>query len=329
MTTLRQCHDKNIWNDYILENRGHPLQLWGWGDLKAANNWRVYRLFLYDEEDNILGAAQMLIHRLPLPLATLAYVPRGPVVSESNREMLLNKLSTYAKKTCHSIVLTIEPDSVDYDLPPEWHKSNNRILPSSTTLLDLKKSESELLAAMPAKTRQYIRKSAAEKIQIKRIRDRGELAKILEVYHQTAKRANFSIHKNDYYYDVFSFLDDHSPVFAAYHEGEPIAFLWLAISAETAFELYGGMTDTGKQLRANYALKWHVIRKCKEWDINRYDFGGLIGGGVSNFKMNWTDSETHFAGTFDKPLSPLYHVYKKGLPTVKKTVQKIRALFKR
>jgi len=27
MITLRQCHDKEEWDDYILENGGHPLQL--------------------------------------------------------------------------------------------------------------------------------------------------------------------------------------------------------------------------------------------------------------------------------------------------------------
>ncbi len=325
MTSLRQCHDKNIWNDYILENGGHPLQLWGWGDLKAANSWRVYRLFLYDEEDNVLGAAQMLVHRLPLPRMTLAYVPRGPVVSENNRGELLEKLAAYAKKTCRSIVLTIEPDALEYDLPPGWHKSANRILPPRTIMLDLRKPESELLSVMAGKTRQYIRKSASENIQIKQVRDRIELAKVLGIYHQTAKRAKFAIHKNEYYYDVFSFMDDHAPVFAVYFENEPIAFLWLAISADTAFELYGGMNDIGKTMRVNYALKWHVIRKCKEWGLKQYDFGGLIDGGTATFKGNWASDETHLAGTFDKPLSPLYHAYSRGLPAVKKAIQKIRA----
>lgn len=329
MTSLRQCHNKEIWNDYVLENGGHPLQLWGWGDVKSANNWRVYRLFLYDEEDNILGAVQMLIHQLPLPLTSIAYVPRGPIVSKENREELLEKLAIYAKKTCRSIVLSIEPDDYKYEVPNGWHKSNNHILPARTIILDLNKSESELLNDMASKTRQYIRKSASENIQIKQIRNREELTKCLEIYHQTAKRSKFAIHKNEYYYDVFSFMEDYSPIFVAYYEKEPIAFLWLAISTDTAFELYGGMNEKGRELRVNYALKWHAIRKCKEWELSRYDFGGLIDGGIATFKKNWADQESHLVGTFDKPLSPLYNLYNRGMPTVKKIMQKIKSLFKR
>ena len=100
--------------------------------------------------------------------------------------------------------------------------------------------------------------------------------------------------------------------------------MWLAISGDTAYELYGGVNESGQELRANYALKWHAIRKVKEWGLRRYDFGGLVAGGVSNFKQGWSSEVTVFAGTFDRPLSPLYTLWSKGLPFAKKTLQKVR-----
>jgi peptidoglycan pentaglycine glycine transferase (the first glycine) len=77
------CHSKEDWDDYILENGGHPLQLWGWGDSKSVHGWDAERLFLHDDDENVIGAAQVLYRRLPWPLRSLAYVPRGPVVDES------------------------------------------------------------------------------------------------------------------------------------------------------------------------------------------------------------------------------------------------------
>src|SRR5690606_304455 len=132
---------------------------------------------------------------------------------------------------------------------------------------DLTKHESELLAVMAKKTRQYIRKSAAENIVIKTVKNKQQLAKCLDMYHATAKRARFDLHNDDYYYDVFDKLGDHTVIFAAYSNDEPIAFLWLAVSADTSYELYGAMSEQGQQLRANYALKWHAIRKIKEWGL--------------------------------------------------------------
>ena len=107
-------------------------------------------------------------------------------------------------------------------------------------------------------------------------------------------------------------------------KGEPVAFLWLAISGETAFELYGGMDDTGQELRANYALKWQTIQTMKKWGIHRYDFNGLLNDGVSTFKQGFASLETMLVGTFDKPLSPLYFVWNKGLPLAKKIIRAIK-----
>jgi lipid II:glycine glycyltransferase (peptidoglycan interpeptide bridge formation enzyme) len=195
--------------------------------------------------------------------------------------------------------------------------------------LDLNKAESELLNDMAKKTRQYIRKSASEAMEIKRVRDRVDLDKCLDLYRLTAKRAKFDLHDDQYYYDVFSNLDDNSQLFAAYVDDQPVTFLWLAISADMALELYGGMNDQGQELRVNYALKWHAIRKCKEWGLKRYDFGGLLEGGVTTFKMGWAEGETNMAGTFDRPLSAYYVTWKQGLPLAKKTIRRLKKPFKR
>lgn len=326
---FKQCQDKREWDDYILEHGGHPLQLWGWGDLKAAHGWSAYRLFLDSDEEDIMGVVQVLVRKLPWPLRSLAYVPRGPVVSDDNREALLNELAEYAKYTHHSVSVSIEPDSTEYAVPQGWNQSENHILPARTIILDLTRPEAELLNDMAKKTRQYIRKSSAEAMKIKMVRSRAELDKCLAVYHETAVRAKFPLHKDQYYYDAFDKLGDHSPVFAAYVDDQPIAFLWLAISADTAYELYGGMNESGQQLRANYALKWHAIRKCKEWGLTRYDFGGLLDGGITTFKKGWALEETNLAGTFDRSLSVFYGIWNSGLPLVRAMVRKIKSVFKR
>jgi lipid II:glycine glycyltransferase (peptidoglycan interpeptide bridge formation enzyme) len=326
---LTLCHTKSDWDDYVLENRGHPLQLWGWGDVKSVHGWEAFRLFLYSDDEKVIGSVQLLVRKLPWPLRSLSYAPRGPVVDDANKEELLTLLIEYVKRVHHSVVLTIEPDSLEYAVPKGWKYSKNHILPSKTIILDLNKSDSELLNDMAKKTRQYIRKSASEAMMIERVRSKADLDICLEIYRSTAKRAKFDLHDNQYYYDVFSKLADFSQLFAAYFEDRPIAFVWLAISAETAFELYGGMDDMGQQLRANYALKWHAIRKCKEWGLSRYDFGGLLEGGVTTFKMGWTESAIDLAGTFDRPLSVHYATWHRGLPMAKKTTRRVKKIFRR
>ena len=185
-------------------------------------------------------------------------------------------------------------------------------------------SEKELLAAMAKKTRQYIRKSERAGITLRRVKAMDDIEKLLEIYHQTAERAGFALHDDQYYRDVHINLGDSSLIFAAYEGSEPIAFVWLAASQETSFELYGGMNERGQALRANYALKWFAIRKCKEWGINRYDMNGLLNDGISNFKRGFANHENMLAGTYDYPLSPLYSVWTRLLPAAKKIIRYIK-----
>lgn len=329
ITIFASCEDKKQWDEYVLDNGGHPFQLWGWGDLKATTGWTADRLFYHDEEGEIVGAVQLLIRKLPRPFKSMAYVPRGIISTDEDKNHLLSQLGNYIRGKYKSVVLTIEPDSENLNLSKDWKKSKNHILPSETIILDLTKSDSDLLSAMSKKTRQYIRKSSAENIHIKRAKNKEAFEACMDIYRETAKRANFALRDVKYYQNVLDKMGDHSQLFIAFYEDKPIAFLWLAISAETAYELYGGMNKIGQQLRANYALKWYAIRKCKEWGLSRYDFGGLINGGVSTFKLGWAKEPTKLVGTFDLPLSKFYGVYSKILPKAKVATRKIKSIVRR
>ena len=325
MISLQVCANREEWDEYIHENDGHPLQLWGWGNVKAAHGWQVERILAYDLDKQPIGAAQLLIRRLPWPFRSLVYIPRGPVVAAEQASDLLEALGNYAKSQHHAVVLMIEPDWTELPLLPRgWRQSENTILIPRTLILDLSKSEDELLAVMSKKTRQYIRKSNGEDITIKRVKSADDLAQCMEIYHETADRAGFAIHGDDYYFDIFADLGEASPVFAAYEGDTIVAFLWLAISAHTAFELYGGQNDRGQELRANYALKWHAITKTREWGIERYDMNGLLNDGISTFKQSFADHEDMLVGTYDKPLSPLYFVWIKALPLGKKLIRTLK-----
>ena len=322
MNSLRVCTDKNEWDDYALDNGAHPFQLWGWGELKSLHGWKVVRLF-FERDDMCVGAVQVLLRPLPSPLGSFAYVPRGPVGDEGIWSELLDAAADYVKREHKAITLSVEPISREIKLSEGWIRAANKVLPAETIMLNLEKSEEDLMASMAKKTRQYIRKSGAA-VAIRRAESMEDVEACLDIYEETALRAGFALHDRQYYRDLYKELQDHSPIFIAYDGSDPVAFLWLAISADTSYELYGGVTTKGQELRANYALKWYAIQKTKEWGLMQYDFGGLIAGGVATFKQGWSSETTTLAGTYDKPLSPLYVMWSKGLPFAKKVVRTLK-----
>lgn len=327
MINLEHCENREVWDEFVMDNGGHPLQLWGWGQVKETNGWTCDRLLGYNDGHPVIGIS-MLTRKLPFPFRGISYGPRGPIGNAENREEFLNLVADFVKNKYHSVALTIEPEEIEFNTMQGWLQSTNNILAPSTIQLNLSKNESELLASMAKKTRQYIRKSSAD-VSIRRVRSREEFADCMRIYQETASRAGFALHSMDYYSSVFNNLGESSVVYAALKDNKPVAFVWLAISTKTAYELYGGMNETGSELRANYALKWQAIKDCKKWGLEIYDFGGIIDTGVAVFKRNWADDETVLAGTFDKPLSPFYSLWTQALPKAKKTVQKVKRIIKR
>lgn len=318
MTDVVKHEDKQTWDAFVKENHGHPLQLWGWGEVKAAHGWKVDRVQVGK------GGAQLLVKQLPKPFGPLVYVARGPFGTLMTDARHRHQLVNYVRKTYHPTVLSVEPDTTRRIDWKGWGKSNNRILLARTATMDLTRPEDELMADMSKKTRQYIRKSANERITVVKAETLRDIDECLAIYKQTAKRAGFALHDDAYYHDIFTSLGDDSPVYMARYEGRVVAFLWPIVTPKVAFELYGGMSDEGQQLRANYHLKWSVIGEMKSQGVRRYDVNGLLNDGVTAFKMGFIPEETMMSGTYDMPMSSLYPIWNLVLPAVKKVAQRLR-----
>ena len=238
MLKIIEITDRKEWDDFINEHGGHPLQLWGWGELKSQSpNWKVKRVFLKNGEEkyidrkkkdhsDIIAAAQILVRKLPFPLRNFAYIPRGALVVSKKpieRARISREIALWALKNIKPkpVCLTMEPDwnNGDFELSNGWRSSKNKILIPRTLVLDLAQNEDELLAKMSKKTRQYIRKSGGE-VKVRQLKTEEEIDRVLEIYTETAKRAGFAIHSKDYYYKLYQKMGENSPIFGAFIEKE-------------------------------------------------------------------------------------------------------------
>lgn len=332
--TVEPCADQEQWDRIVNDLGGHPLQLWGWGELKSAHRWRAERLLVTSADGVTVGACQLLSRSLPGPLGDFVYAPRGPVLARSAEDprwpaaapgptAIAGAIADFVQGSRRTVAVSIEPDedAGKFPLGPEWRAAKTPVLPARTLILDLTRTEEDLLGDMSKKHRQYVRKSEREaSLEIRPVTTAAQLDACLDVYRATSERASFGLHDDAYYHDAFRLLGDDAPVWASYAQGAPVAFLFLAKSRRTAFELYGGMTETGQRLRANYALKWHAIREMKRLGIERYDFGGLINDGVTTFKTGFASHENLLAGTWDRP-GVGYRLWTEGVPVAKRLVR--------
>ena len=297
--------DRAVWDTFVSANPwGHPLQLWGWGEAKRANNWTPHRLALMNG-DTIICGAQVLLWPIPRLGKSIAYVPRGPVVDPAAVKTLLPAIITWAKQH-DALYVRVEPSWKSAPLPQGWVKSPHAIQLRETYTIDLAKDEAALFEPMARKHRQYIRKAERDGVKIRQSTTNNDmLGPVYDIYSQTAARADFGLHDKEYYDRLFAELGDGQRLYVAEVEGKAAAFLWLAQAGATVYELYGGVTDAGQEAKANYFLKWTAILDSKRAGYAIYDFNGRLNEGVSRFKDGFGPDETDWIGTWDYPLNAL------------------------
>lgn len=326
-------HDRSAWDAEVDRLAGHPLQLWGWGEVKAEGAWTPHRLRVErvgpDGRRETVGVAQVLVRRLPMPFRALAHVPRGPAVGDpADRTAVTDAVVAWVRANVGGVGITIEPDWDAADAAPVTgsRPSPNPILFASTLVLDLSQDQDALLADMSRTTRYDIRKGARNGLDVHRVTTEDEVRAVLRVYHETAAHAGFALHDDAYYLAIHRHLGDRSLLVAAFDdEGAPVSFVWDVVSATTAFELYGGVTDAGRRLRANAPVKWGAITASQDLGVRRYDLNGLLNDGISEFKRSFASHTDELAPSVDVPFSALYGAWNELLPRAKQVVRGARA----
>lgn len=320
---LIEITDQTIWDNFVSTSPyGHPLQLWAWGEVKRKNGWEPLRLGV-QVGDHLKVAVQILLWKIPKTKYKLAYVPRGPVIDPLSTDLpALLEAIKQAAKAKKAIQLKIEPAWKDVKLPEAWRLSKDNVLLAKTYCIDLSQEEDVLLGNIQSKARQYIRKAEREGVSIRRLTGAEELGKVMAVYKDTASRAGFALHSQEYYRALLEKGSEYNYLLVAEKDGQVVAFVWILAAGKTAFELYGGMTREGAKLHGNYALKAHAMQLMKAEGFEVYDFNGRLNDGVSHFKSLWGAVETDWIGSFNLPLMGIYAKAWRVAWPVGKTVSK-------
>lgn len=309
---------------------GHDilLQTGYWGRFKAKFGWRALA-FIVGGELPLLA----LVRSLGMG-ASLCYVPHGPLVSSTTNqnEYYLASISKHLRPHLPASCVFIR-----YDLPwgvqghlkrasdllRPFRRAPMDIQPPSTVVIDLSKSEEELLAGMKSKTRYNVRLAARKGVEI---REGGEeeLAAWYGLYEQTAERDRIAIHSLAYYRALFETAADPAApqevrLLLAYSGEKLLGGNIVMINGRRATYLYGASSNEERNLMATYLLQWRGMQLAKERGCLLYDLFGIPFNddpadpmhGLYRFKTGFGGIVVNRPGSWDYPLSAVrYGVYR-------------------
>jgi peptidoglycan pentaglycine glycine transferase (the first glycine) len=302
------------WDRFVAKHpSGHVLQTWEWGRFKSRFGWIPVRLAVYNRAGEIKAGASVLFRRAApgIPIS-IAYVPRGPVITGRGGHAAEDALFDGLHRLCrreHSIFLKIEPN---HEADPQSQRilSNlgfrpaRRVQPSRSIWLDLQpdKSEDALLAAMKQKTRYNIRLAARRGVTVRVANGSADVEAFHTLMKITAERDDFHVDNLAYYIELLSEFTTFSatPDVAPFRKNRPAAILLLAFHpafsnpvagiivfafGPEAIYMYGASANFGREHMSPYLLQWEAMRWARRMGCQRYDFWGISPHPVTQIPM--------------------------------------------
>jgi lipid II:glycine glycyltransferase (peptidoglycan interpeptide bridge formation enzyme) len=344
--------DTATWNALISQlPRPHLLQTGQWARAKEPFGWTAHYK-TWEQDGKLVAAAQILQRSVRLPLIgkelCMLYVPKGPLLADWNDAALRARVLAGLRETAKELgafFIKIDPDlAYGYGLPGAedervvpaaadfvaelksagWRYSNEQVQMPNTMLIDIDKSEEDILAAMKQKGRYNLRLSQKKGVTVRRGTP-ADFATFYKMDAETSVRDGFVIRSEEYYravWDKFYNAGLLVPLLAEV-EGEVVAGLMLFIYGEQSWYIYGMSRALHRETMPNYLLQWEAIRASREAGCKVYDLWGAPDEfneadamwGVYRFKLSLGAYEARHIGAWDLPVQPaVYSLYTQALP---------------
>ena len=326
-------HVKPIWNEAVWERflsglKPHSfLQSWKWGRHYEQTGSKIFRVGVYN--DGALVGISLFI-KIDARRGVFLVCPHGPLIAEAkDEERALAALVHY----CTELARDEECDFIRF-CPLSPATEANRTLyrnlgfrdapihmhPELSWILDISKSEEQLLKEMRKTTRYTIKKMEKEGVEITQSTDPAGMQQFWSIYESTFERQQFTPFSKSYLQTEFELYskDGQAVFFFGAHKGEMVAAAIIIFWGGQAFYHHSGsitLTTSGSSgSNVSYLLQWRVIQEAKRRGCTLYNFWGIAPedrpghawAGLSLFKKGFGGFAEAYLHAQDKPLTTRY-----------------------
>lgn len=343
--------NKSQYNNLV----SHVMQSWQWGEFRKSMGIKVRRYGLF-ENDKLNSAFQITFHQIPFTNQYIGYLPKGPF-SDKELAGALKKIGR--EQNCAFIkaepnVIASEDKHLRGEVPADplarhlggeaeytdsgqarmtngiakdFRFSSKPLFTKYNFLIDLTKSEEELLKNMHPKTRYNLKLAQKHGVKVEERTDDEAFKIYLKLYFETTKRQSYHGHNEDYHKKVWETLKKSgmARILIAFFR-PPNSDIRLPLTAwmlfnfkDTLYYPYGGSSIAHKEVMANNLIAWEAIKLGKKMGLETFDMWGALGPnpdlndpwiGFHNFKKGYGGKLVEYIGTFDLVLNwPLYFAF--------------------
>jgi len=319
--TIECIEDQQKWDEFV---QSHPeanfLHSWQWGEFHLSRGKNVIRRGVYSD-GQLAGVYEGVVEtaRRGKYLA----VAGGPIVDWSKTDLLEELFDDMKKQaTEHSCVfvrvrpqLEKSPQSLVLFRQLGFKKAPIYLSVEHAGILDLSKTEEEILQGTRERLRRALRKAARNNIQVETSTKSEDIHEFYKIQLQTARRHDFVSFSEDFLVKQFEAFakTGNATLYTARYDGEILAQNFMIFYGNEASYHYGVSTELGTKLSGAPLLHMQAMRDARERGIGRYNFWGIVDEndtkhryyGVSVFKRGFGVQDLKYTPAHDMVIRPL------------------------
>lgn len=315
--------NKKTWEDFLLQKEVvfYPFfQSWEWGEVQKSMAHKVWRVGVYSGE-KLVALCQIV--KVIAKRGTYLHFRHGPVLLPFDWNVF-DAIVDYGKKLAAEegasflrISPVVQKEYVDFANVQKrgfrdsaMHNMDAEIC----WVLDITKSEEELLRDMRKAHRYIIKKALGMDIKITISKDPSDLANFFPLYKDLSVRKHFVPHKGvQEEFEAFA-KNNEEMLFLATYNGKVISGAIIAFVGSMAIYRHGASDNAFRDIPASYAIQREAIREAKKRGVKLYNFWGIAPTerkthpwyGLSLFKMGFGGKRVELLHAQDLPLNFFY-----------------------
>lgn len=308
----------------------HIMQSWAWGEFREKTGVEVLRLGEF-EGKTLKRAYQLTLHPIPYLKQKIGYLPKGPMPTKA----MVDGLTRIGKEKKVAFI-KLEPN-VEAGKGLESRveslgvvKAKKSLFTKYNFVLDLTKSEEEILAGMHPKTRYNIKVAQKKGVEVYESTDDHDFEIYLKLYFETTHRQKYFGHTPAYHrlaWETLRAAGLARVVIARYtepcdpkgsnqrpgtREKVPLVAWMLFSFGDTLYYPYGGSSDLHRDVMASNLVAWEAIKIGRRLKLKSFDMWGALGPnadpkdpwqGFHRFKSGYGPRHVEYIGSFDLVLN--------------------------
>lgn len=325
---------KEQWNAAVFSFTDDTFhQAWEWGDTHQHRGLKVWRLGLFDKNQNLIGVA--LTIKIKARRGSFLLVPHGPLFNTPIRDDKQRLSTALITLTKHLVQLAGEEGCVFVRLAPTlkripeneavfrvagYRRAPIFVQSELSWRLPLNPTEDILLANMRKSTRYILKRTDSYGVECESSERLEDFERFYNLYKETVKNQEYVGHGKDFIEEEFKTFASSGCArlyFASVIEGGKRVDLATALvitQGSSGFYHYGGSRKDENNTPAPHILQWYIIRDLKSRGFSYYNFWGISEDdkpnhpwrGLTVFKKGFGGEELAYVKTQDYVLSPLY-----------------------